>query len=176
VTGTIHVTGDEVRDHLEVPDVLCDDLTPIMQGGGPDQQILERNRYPAAGLLAGYPAGKQRGPRGERIDLLCRRSGRPRMPDGARGERPIVPAQSRSASSNNVTTDKPAAASPCASLSCAKIRRTLCFRRAALTSVLAQDNYSHERGVQGFRSRTICSISAAKSSSLCSQSNQIRQR
>ena len=117
MTATIHVTGDQRQEVLGF------------------EQILEGSRYPAAGLLPGYPARKQRDPRGERMDLyvgdqvvqeylmvlavrvlLC----------------PLIPC----ASSNNVTTDRPAAASPCASLSCKEICRTLCFRRSALTSVL----------------------------------------
>jgi hypothetical protein len=31
----------EVRDHLEVPDILCDDFATMMQRSRPDQQIRE---------------------------------------------------------------------------------------------------------------------------------------
>ena len=44
---------DEVRDHLEVPDILCDDLAAVMQRGRPDQQIRERKDNAPQCPLAG---------------------------------------------------------------------------------------------------------------------------
>ena len=101
---------DEVRDHLEVPDILCKDLTAMMQCGSPDQQIREGNDNASQCQLAGDCAGTLR-------DFICGcmvMAARSSARNVCRLCRlASVPARSIPCESSTiVTTDTPARASP----------------------------------------------------------------
>src|ERR1039457_2148858 len=161
ISGLLH---DEIRNHLEVADILCCQFEAELQSCGADEEILERQSDAFLSLLAGNDTHSLGDFRCHWIHGQCGQHIVDESLTALALRFELRPLHAMSQLGNCYHRDTHLGLA----MRLADLRQDLGHAFAAPLSSdddASVEDQSHEDGFQGFRLQTICSTSAAKSGS-----------